>query len=91
MSELENSIHTEIVLLRERVDTVINTHGGAIDKQSVLVNSAHSKIEALALQSNTHEVKISELVYRQRGTFGNIFIIIATLLSLGSIAVSVFL
>lgn len=85
-----HDISTELALMRQRLDTVIEQHGKEIIENKTTVGSAHSKIAVLELQVNTHEVKIAELVLRSTGAYGKFWMLISGLVGLGALIVAIF-
>lgn len=78
----QNTVGTELALMRQRLDIVIMNHDKQLSEHNVLLTSASSQINVLQLQANTHEVKIAELQQKAMGTFSKVTVTISVAVAL---------
>lgn len=72
------TVGEKLVQIDTKLDTVIRQHGADIAATKTALATTDGKVSALALQQNTHEVKLSQLWEKSLSTFSKSMIWVST-------------
>lgn len=81
-ARIEGSVYFQLARITDKLDTVIDQHGKAIDESRVLHNSADDKLTTNTLQLNNHETRLSSLELKTSGLFNRAWTITTGCVSL---------
>lgn len=72
------TVGEKLVQINTKLDTVLLQHSADIAENKKAVSDVKGDVQVLTLQSNTHEVKLSQLWEKSLGTFSKSMIWVST-------------